>query len=97
MSANVHRLLGNALLRMAPGALIQSSRERPWASVTFSGARHWFALEVEADGAEGLTAMLPDAEFSLSRHLVADLAVMACEPQEDRALLHIEALTVESH
>jgi len=97
MSANVHRILSAALLRMAPGSTIASSRERPWASVTFSGARHWIALEIEREGSAAFAAMLPEAEFSLSGHLVADLAVMACEPQGDRALLHIEALTVEAH
>lgn len=97
MSANVHRCLSAALLRMAPGSRILSSRERPWASVTFSGARHWIALEVDAPDADALAALLPEAEFSLSGHLVADLAVVGREPQDARALLHIEALTVESH
>lgn len=97
MSANIHRILGAALLRMAPDGVILSSRDRPWASVTFSGARHWFALEVAREGAAALAAMLPEAEFALTGHLVADLAVTRCEPQAERTTLHIEALTVEAH
>ncbi|MEY4889339.1 MAG: hypothetical protein RIQ75_469 [Pseudomonadota bacterium] len=44
MIANAHRALTNALLKIATPAEIPESRERPWASVTFTGARHWVAI-----------------------------------------------------
>ena len=34
-SANAHRALSNALLKLATPAEMRNSRDRPWASVTF--------------------------------------------------------------
>ena len=69
--------------------------ERPWASATFSGSRHAIALAF-ADGpamaaAENLIAALPDHEFDVPGHLVADAAVVAVE----QCLAPVPTLTVE--
>ncbi len=57
--------------------------ERSWASATFSGSRHTVVLSFT--GAEAVAAgerymnMLPEHEFAIARHLVADAAVVAVE------------------
>jgi hypothetical protein len=97
MIANAHRALTNALLKIATPAEIPESRERPWASVTFTGARHWVALSVGPARAAEIAAMLPDHEFDLPGHLVADIAVTGTRVDGDRTVIEIEALTVETH
>jgi hypothetical protein len=97
MTANAHRALTNALLKIATPAEIPESRERPWASVTFTGARHWVALSVGPARADAVASMLPDHEFDLPGHLVADIAVTGTRVDGDRTVIEIEALTVETH
>lgn len=94
MSDKVHAQLCAALLRMADPAHIIRSHERPWASVTFSGARHWITLHVPSDRAGVLVAELPEADFNLPGQLVADLAITATRDLEADTQLDIEALTV---
>jgi len=64
------------------GSLI-SHEERPWASATFAGSRQRFTLEFEGEdpiaGGEALIAQLPDHEFAVPGHLVADAAVVSVE------------------
>ncbi len=95
--ANAHRALRATLLKLATPAEMAATRERPWASVTFTGARHWFALSVGPARAETVATALPEAEFDLPGHLVADLVVTGKRPDGDRVILEIEALTVETH
>ncbi len=95
-SANAHRALTTALLKLATPAEIPTSQERPWASVTFTGARHWVALSVGPARAAEIAALLPDHEFDLPGHLVADIVVTGTKPDGERTLLEIEALTVET-
>ncbi len=57
-----------------------SHHECPWASITFSGARHSFVLrfagsEAVSDG-ERLIVILPDHEFRLRGQLVADATIV---------------------
>lgn len=53
-----------------------SACERPWASATFTGARHAIVLEAAASAAwNAWLAALPETEFALPGHVVADLAV----------------------
>jgi hypothetical protein len=69
---------------------------RRWASVTFSGMRH--QLRIEAPMSPQLDtwlATLPDAEFALRGHLVADLTIEAIRRADGRATAEIEVLTVE--
>ncbi len=80
----------SALLELA-----ESRAERSWASVTFSGARHTVVLsfagaEAVAVGERFIDA-LPEHEFAIPRHLVADAAVI----RVDHSLLPEPRLEVE--
>ncbi|MBW4331692.1 hypothetical protein KY084_12510 [Stakelama sp. CBK3Z-3] len=93
-------LLERALLRSAAEAgcdpaLIGADWER-WASVTFTGARHTITLSLCTDeaGRDWLVA-LPDADFPLSGHLVADLAIDHVHFEGERKIVRLQALTVE--
>ncbi|HEX8642997.1 MAG TPA: hypothetical protein VF702_03690 [Allosphingosinicella sp.] len=80
---------------------VDSISSRPWASVTFSGARHRIAFTLEGEGAaataDAFAARLGDAEFDMSGHILADIALVGDErsPAGDRVQVRIEALTVE--
>lgn len=76
--------LREALLALAGGrGTIVSHREKAWASVTFAGTRH--RIELAFDGAEAIAAgelfiaALPEHEFAVPGHLVADAAVTAVD------------------
>ena len=74
----------SALLELAGGhAELLRHSERAWSSVTFSGTRHSVVIAfcgVEAVAAGDLFIdALPEHEFTLPRHLVADAAVVAVE------------------
>lgn len=88
--------LARALERTGPGVLVVTSTATPWASVTFSGARHRLTLDARATpGLDRWLADLHEAEFALRGHLVADLAVTGIELSDGRAAVTIEVLTVE--
>ena len=78
---------------------VEAIRGRPWASVTFSGARHELDLRLTGPSAEQaaarLTSCLDSAEFKLRGHFVADIALVSKEAAEDGVRLRLEALTVE--
>lgn len=72
----------NALLELAEGqGELLRHAERPWASVTFSGSRHTVVLRFTGEEAvaagERYIAALAEHEFTLSRQIVADAAVVA--------------------
>lgn len=68
-----------------------------WASVTFTGARHQLTLTaIACPAAHGWLAALPEHEFELGAHLVADLAVAAVRDDGEKLEIEIEALTVEA-
>ncbi|MDE8654117.1 hypothetical protein [Novosphingobium album (ex Liu et al. 2023)] len=76
-------LLGEVLGLAGGRAEFLRHEERTWSSATFSGARHtillaFSGLEAIAAG-ETFIAALPDHEFTLPRHLVADAGVIAVE------------------
>ena len=62
---------------------IVEHRERPWASITFAGARHTVALLFIGEDAvlagEEFLAALPDHEFAIAGQLVADASATAVE------------------
>ncbi len=92
----------------SPGSLIASQiaalagnrvtvamkHERPWASITFTGTRHSFAVEwegtAEPDEMHNLAKALPDHEFAIPGYFVADILVTE---QSDLRLL-VEALSI---
>lgn len=81
-----HRRLGisgqlsRALLALAEerGRII-AHEEKPWASITFAGARHRYTLEFAGDEAveagECFIVFLPEHEFAIPGQLVADAAI----------------------
>lgn len=58
---------------------IAETQERPWASATFNGARHVVSVELDGDGVaiDRWLAALPEAQFAMRHHIVADIAVAA--------------------
>ncbi|KQM13084.1 hypothetical protein ASE49_13960 [Novosphingobium sp. Leaf2] len=96
------RVLREVLQLAGPQAQFQRHGERPWLSATFSGARH--AMVLAFDGLEAITdgetfiAALPDHEFTVPRHLVADAVVTAMEHivlPAPRLTVEIELLVLE--
>lgn len=75
-------------------ARVTLKRERPWASITFSGTRLRFAIEwegpVDPDEIQILAGALPDHEFSIPGHFVADMVVT--DQSETRLL--VDALSI---
>jgi hypothetical protein len=93
-------LLERALLADAAlcGAAVEidAAAARRWASATFVGARHRVTLSGPADRATlRWISSLPEAEFALRGHLVADLVVESHERSAERFRATIEVLTVE--
>jgi hypothetical protein len=70
---------------------------RRWASATFSGARHRITATLPAAARDWLDE-LPEVEFALRGHLVADLTVAAIEAESTDADLAVtlEVLTLEA-
>jgi len=96
-------LLMSALVDIASDrAALLRHVERPWASVTFSGTHHTFALAFV--GAEAVVAgkafiaALPDHEFTIPRQLVADAVVVMVEHEalpEPMLKVEVELLLLE--
>lgn len=97
-----HGRLVHALLEMAgPGSDIMEARLVPWCSATFIGARHEAILRLRgpaaATRAKALAAGLPDAEFRIPGHIVADLAVDTLTlVSADEARLSLSILSIEA-
>jgi len=88
--------LAGALEASGPAVAVERHETIGWASATFAGARHRVTIEACATpGLDRWLAALPEAEFALRGHLVADLAVASVEQRDGRATAVIEALTVE--
>ena len=91
------------ILALAGGSgELVAHRQRPWASITFSGSRHELTLAfsgIEAIAAgEALIAVLPDHEFAIPGHLVADAAVREVDQvtlPEPRLIVELELLLLE--
>ncbi|WP_033919691.1 hypothetical protein [Sphingomonas sp. 37zxx] len=84
-----------AQLSAFQGAIVASACER-WASATFVGARH----RLEFVGDDGATARawlaaLPEADWSLRGHLVADVQLIDRSVRDHRIAATVEILTVE--
>lgn len=67
-----------------------------WASVTFSGARHRLSIAAApSPQLDAWRATLPEAEFRLRGHLVADLVLAGERRSGELVEIELEALTVE--
>lgn len=78
--------LSEALIGLSGGhAKILAHKEQPWASITFSGARHDFTLEFSGAQAvqagEEFVVMLGEHEFTIPGQLVADATVVSLDHQ----------------
>jgi hypothetical protein len=89
-----HSRLGCALADLSGGEVIES-RQTPWASATFSGARHHFVLLVPGKAEPAGLARLDQREFDLPGHLVADILLSERVDEAEASRIAIEALTVE--
>lgn len=92
-------LIERALIASAAAAgitlTIENVKSTRWASVTFAGMRH--NLEVSGRGAAAAIwlAGLPEAEFALRGHLVADAVVVRSANADGAFDATLELLTVE--
>lgn len=75
-------------------ASVALTRERPWASITFAGTRHSFAVQwggtAGTNDMKALAKTLPDHDFVVPGYFVAD--VLVTEQSELRLL--VEALSI---
>ena len=86
-----HRALIRALALHLPGMAVERSSSEPWASVTFTGARHAVRLSAAEAVTRDFAARAGDIEFALPGHIVADIVVVRLSGTE----IEIEALTIE--
>ncbi len=106
-----HDALASGLINLLSPATarIMSSSEAPWASITFSGARHRYMMEVSGDKAIGavrhMKRTIGTAEFEIRNQLVADVSIKTHAGDVsikthagDPALMQIEveAITVDA-
>jgi hypothetical protein len=81
--------------------LLTDYRSTDWQSLTFVGERHEMQFRIPGPNAEKLygaiTGRLSEAEFSISRQLLADIAVFGAPAHESDGSISfgIEALTIE--
>lgn len=98
------RLLTALLDRAGKGWSIGDTGMTGWASATFVGARHAMTLLLVGDGAEddaqaqarAFGDALPEMEFILPGHIVADLAVESVEEVAEGIALQLSVLTIET-
>lgn len=73
------RVIAQLLELAGPDASVIATSSVPWASATFIGARHRIVMRIfgadHAARADIFAESLPDAEFSISGHIVADACV----------------------
>ncbi len=89
-------LVEQVQLLAGPGYAVTLTRERRWASITFSGTRHRLAVQATtptpADMSAALENKLATHEFDLSGHFVADLLVQ--HDDADDGSFTLEILTI---
>ncbi|MEQ1509563.1 MAG: hypothetical protein ABL909_04075 [Sphingopyxis sp.] len=102
---NAHRICQKVLTLIGPAAELIEAQERPWASATFSGARHIIILRIpladDAASAPAILSSLPDHEFALPGEIVADCTVtMQDKVRKDNGttmlICTVELLTIMS-
>ena len=96
-----HGRLASALIALAgSGADFADAGFRPWCSATFIGAQHRFSLRLAGTDAgsraANLARLLPDADWRIPGHIVADIAIDAVGLEEDgTARIDLAMLTIE--
>ncbi len=97
-SRSLARSLVRALHALMPQASISILHERPWHSLTFSGAQICLSVALPVTAAEPPSAvaqLLEDHEFSLPSQLVADIAITETAIFDGQYRLIIDALLLE--
>jgi hypothetical protein len=95
------KLVNEVLSLAGPHAELLSHSERPWSSVTFTGTRHLIALAFPGSDAparvEAYREALPEHEFAIARHFVADAAISFIEHEATGrgVTVHTELLVLE--
>jgi len=92
------RSLVRTLQALMPQASIAILHERPWHSLTFSGAQICLSVALPITAAEQRSAvaqLLDDHEFSLPSQLVADIAITETAIFDGQFRLIIDALLLE--
>jgi hypothetical protein len=88
-----HARLACALAGLAQAEILES-RQTPWASATFAGARHHYVLRVPHPDNHGLDH-LEEREFDLPGHILADIVLSDRDDGTSGGIFTVEALTVE--
>ncbi len=80
-----------------PECRIRLIHQRPWASITFSGTRYCFELDLPERSHEEIFMKaekpLTDHDFDLDGHFVADLLVMPASPEAGQSC-QVEILAI---
>lgn len=96
IGAGLAKAIEHAAIRAMCTATVVSASQTAWASATFTGARHRLTLVAPPGQAtDDWLAGLPDVEFDLRGHLVADLAVTTVNRRDECVDAVLEILTVE--
>lgn len=93
------RLLAQLIERAGEPASIERATSRPWASALFQGRRHVIALRMTGPDAKERRARfalgLEDAEWTLTRHFVADIKIDGGRSAAGQEWIELSALTIE--
>lgn len=97
LSDGLGMLVAQLARRAGAIPVIEQLRSTPWASATFSGARHRLTLRFAGDDAQAAATRvardLDCAEFDLGRHILADIVVLESKDADQNTRVIIEALT----
>lgn len=93
------RLMRALLSKVGHDAVLLCKGAENWASGLFVGKRYAVSLELDNNSSgervRALMQSLPDAEFEISGHIVADIAVEDRSAIKDGGyLLHLSILTI---
>lgn len=93
------RLLAQLLARAGEPAVVERATSRPWASALFQGRRHVIAIRLCGPDARerrsAFAAGLEEAEWTLRRHFVADIAIDDIRSAPTEEWIELSALTIE--
>lgn len=81
------RVIAQLLELAGSDSSVIATSSRPWASATFLGARHKIILKLtgtdHSQRADRFTEALPEAQFSISGHIVAEACIDARQSLDD--------------
>ena len=90
------RALAESAVRARCPVELVSTQWTRWASATFAGARHVLMLSAASGPAfDKWLEELPEADFELRGHIVADLVIAGVRRDLHATFANIEVLTVE--